>query len=151
MDANVNSRKNTSSPSPIENIVSYIKENFKVKDEDTYGENNSVGLIAFLHEELTYIVDVYPKKPQHLRAYILFDEPSDVRIINKVNALSRFSKGTNITQSSGERLCIEIEQMMYGIQTKASAEHYILFVIEYLKKYLHALSEEESLSEQEGA
>lgn len=151
MTINVNTKKSIHATPPIENIVAYIKENFKVKDEDKYEESDLVKLIAFEDDDLIYIVDIYQKKPQHLRMYMLFDEPSEVNLVNKVNATSRFAKGTNITQESGEKFCIEIEQMMFGIQTKASAERYVSFAMEYIKKFLSILAEEESVRDEEGA
>lgn len=150
MDTNVNPKRNINSTTAIDILVSYIKGNFEVKNEDKYNESEAVRLIAFEHEDLTYIMDIYNKKPNHLRLYILFDEPSEIETINTANKLSRFAKGTNINQDSGEKLCIEIEQMMFGVQTRATAEKYILFCIEYINKYLSILVEEESRNEQEG-
>ncbi|WP_447539358.1 hypothetical protein, partial [Klebsiella pneumoniae] len=135
MESNINSRKHINQTSPMQHVIAYIKDNFKVKSEENYDDGTETKMIAFEDDELIFIVDIYPTKPNHLRVYILFDEHFNMELLNKANSMSRFAKGSFIEQQQGTRLCVEIEQMMYGLQTRSSSEKYIKLATQYLVKF----------------
>lgn len=149
MESNINLRKKINQTSPAQHAIAYIKEKFNVRSEESYGNDTDARMLAFEDDELIYIMDIYPAKPHHLRVYILFDEHFDMELLNKVNAMSRFAKGSFIEQRKSTKFCVEIEQMMYGVQSRISAEKYIDSSIEYLVKFMKNLKEIEDERVQE--
>lgn len=151
MESNINSRKQINQTSPTQHVIAYIKENFKVKSEENYDDDTETGMIAFEDDELIFIMDIYPMRPYHLRVYILFDENFNMDLLNKANHMSRFAKGSFIEQPNGTRLCVEVEQMMYGLQSRSSSERYIKSSINHLVKFMSILKEIEDETDQEGS
>lgn len=144
MEKTMNKMKRIDKESSINLIVEYVKGKYGFISEESYN-NSETNMLTFIdkEDELTYVLDIYPKNPNHFRMYLLFDDEFSLEKLNKVNASIRIAKGTTISIKNKKCTCVEVELMLFGNQNKLTAEAFLEKSKECIVDFVKELSEDE--------